>query len=60
MTANQANVLAALKGQITSKRRWLSLAVLASYDGRTVRALHRAGLIEINPDYGVRVVKEAA
>ena len=56
MTKNQANVLSALKSQITSKRRWLSLAALASYDGRTINALVRQGLIEVNLEYGVRVL----
>lgn len=55
MTKQQANVLAALKQMNGKKRPWLPLTVLESYDGRTVSALVRRGLIEINLEYGVRV-----
>jgi hypothetical protein len=54
LTKMQNNVLAAIKSMIRRDRRWLPLSVLNSFDGRTVRALHRRGFIEINADYGVR------
>lgn len=56
MTRNQANVLAAIKQAVNRKCPWLPLSVLECYDGRTIAALLRKGLIEINFDYGVRPV----
>lgn len=54
MTTNQANILAAIKSQLSAKRRWLNASVLDCYDGRSVAGLVRKGLIEVNADYGVR------
>ena len=51
----QENVLAALRSMMKG-RRWLPLNTLESYDGRAVAALQRRGLIEVNLEYGVRVV----
>jgi hypothetical protein len=47
----QVNVLAAIK-QVA--KPWAPLSVLECYDGRTIAALMRRGLIEVNFDYGVR------
>lgn len=57
LTPRQINILAALRGMITTGRRWLPFTTLAAYDGRSVMPLIARGLIEVNPDYGVRVTK---
>lgn len=57
LSKQQQNVLAALRQSHTAKRRWLPVEFLNCYDGRTVDSLIRKGLIEVNADYGVRVVK---
>lgn len=56
MTKNQANVLAAFKQMITAKKPWLPLSALDCYDGRTVSSLVRQGKIEVNLEYGVRLI----
>jgi len=58
LTNAQANVLAAIGELITAKRRWVSLTALQCFDGRTVRSLWKRGLIEINAEYGARVLSE--
>jgi len=55
MTDAQKNILAALSDMTKKGKAWLPLSVLDSFDSRSVAALSRAGKIEINFDYGVRV-----
>jgi hypothetical protein len=53
LTAAQFNVLEALRSQHTRGRFWLPHSVLESYDGRTINALVRRGLLRIE-EVGVR------
>jgi len=55
MAEAQKNILAALSDMTRKGKAWLPLSVLDNFDGRSVAALSRAGKIEINLDYGVRV-----
>lgn len=55
LTDNQQNVYAALRGMIRRDRPWLRHDVLASYDGRTIAALMRHGLLEVDLQYGIRL-----
>jgi hypothetical protein len=59
MSTQQENVLAAIRSMVTRKRPWLPLTILDNYDGRTVSALQRRGLIEVDLEYGVRPAKAA-
>lgn len=54
MTKAQANILASIRSQLSAKRRWLPVSVLASYDGRSLAGLVRTGAVEVSFDYGVR------
>lgn len=54
MTTAQLNIITSIRSQLSAKRRWLPMSVLAAYDGRSLAGLVRSGSIEVNLDYGVR------
>lgn len=54
MTKAQTNILASIRSQITTRRRWLPVSVLDCYDGRSMAGLVRKGLVDVDLENGVR------
>jgi len=58
MTEAQQNVYEALVDMTRKDRKWLPHSVLEAYNANTVAALVRQGLLEVDLEYGVRVLQQ--
>ncbi len=60
MTEAQESAYTTMKRRVSKKRPWLPMSALPSYDGRTVKALVRRGMVEIDKELGFRPVNKSS